>query len=732
MHQAAVSHHRLGTDACRVRLQVRELDAPAIFVSENDEKIKAARDRYGGPEFRSRRITALRGQPAAVTKFDPEKIDVDAEFGRDRWEEPLSEPRSIGDTTLHLLHIEFSGAPRPNLQDPAIPFSCLTGRMEVRVPSLEPYLDEKRNKGWFNLVDPDTPGNLGEVFASARASDGPLIPVHFDRQADRCGGVAAPSFDVKGLSRVRGPVGDTGPMYAGGRFDPGTYFKHGRASLLGGFSLIDLLLGSDGAKSPAVPDISFIMSRKQPDRKAAGKAARPHWEVGLGLKWRIGLLEAPADAFKISPARIVPELDKKTKRSKAKLLLEAKVTKTLGQQSSASETEKKDADPGEDSQNPGGAETGGDAEKPQPPAVRWSASGKLTNFAIELRPEPLGRIRIGFEHLGVKLGPPKPEPKKDAEDQKEKKDGKKKKTSVRGELDYKMSAIEADGMLFFLIKLIQIAADLPRIPDLSSGEASTAYPAKLPDAGDADISITVGPVEAPRFKWLNFEVSNVAASVGVGLYFLPRKPEASEPPAVPDNLFTIRIASADKPITLLAEPWGGIAHVGFNFTPRGLTGFQGSLGIVYRTEFDLGAARGKCEGSVAGIFNYEVGVADGPRYKFALVLKLGGQAIIYGFIDVSLALVAVGVWQGKLWSFHAEINVRIKISFFAVSARFRFNYSLSDKGDTDRMARGAVAVGDAGRTTENHPPGAPAETEVGRLTQNEWLAYRAAFAEEVA
>jgi hypothetical protein len=694
------------------------LDAPAIFVSENDEKIKAAQDRYGIPEFKFRRIAPLQGQPAAVAKFDSgisrcEKIEVDAGSGCDRWGDPLLAPRSVGDTTLHLLRLEFSGATRPNPEDPTIPFSCLTGRMEVRVPSLEPYLDEKRNVGWFDLVDPDTLDNLGEIFASARESDGPLIPMHFDRRADRCGGVAAPSFDVKGLSRVRGPVGDTGPMYEGGRFDPGSYFKRGRDSLLGGFSLIDLLVGSDGTKSPAVPNISFIMSRKQPDEKAAEKGARPHWEVGLGLKWGIGLFGAAAGELKISPARIVPELDAKTKRSKARLLLEAKVTKTLGQQSSASETEKKDTDPGKDGQDPAGVKTGGDTEKPQPPSVRWSAAGRLTNFAIELRPEPLGRIRIGFEHLGVKLGPPKPKPKKDAEDKKEKKDDEKKKKSVQGELDYKMSTIEADGMLFFLIKLIQIAADLPRAPDLSTGEASTAYPAKLPDAGDADISITVGPVEAPRFTWLNFKVSNVAASVGVGLYFLPRKLKASEPPVVPDNLFTIRIASADKPITLLSEPWGGIAHVGFNFTPRGLTGFQGSLGIVYRTEFDLGAARGKCEGSVAGIFNYEVGAADKSRYKFALVLKLGGQATIYGFIDVSLALVAVGVWQSELWSFYAEINVRIKISFFAVSARFRFNYSLSDNDDTDRKARGAVAVGEA-----------------GRLTQNEWLAYRSAFAEE--
>ena len=688
------------------------LEAPAIFVTADEEKLKAARDRYGKPEYSSRRVISLQGQPAAVTKFDSapgrcKKIEADTKFGCDRWGDPLPEPRSAGDTTLHLLQIEFSGALRPNPENSGIPFSCLTGRMEVRVPSLEPYLDEERNKGWFDLVDPDTPDNLGEIFASARKTDGSPIPMHFDRQADRCGGVAAPSFDVDGLSRVLGPVGDTGPMYKGGRFDPKTYFKPGRANLLGGFSLAELLTGSDGAKSPAVPNISFILSRKQPDEKAAEKGARPHWEVGLGLKWSIGVGGEP----ELGPARIVPERDEKTKRSKAKILLDAKITKTLGQSSEA-KTDNKDTDNGKGSQDTGAAEADGEKQKPKTSSVSWSASGKLTKFAIELRPKPLGYISIGFEHLGVKLGPPKPKAQKDTEDKKEKKDDKKKKKSIQGELDYKMSTIEADGMLFFLIKLIQIAADLPRIPDLSVGEASTAYPAKLPDAGDADISITVGPVEAPKFKWLNFEVSNVAASVGVGLYFLPRKLQESEPPAVPDNLFTIRIASADKPLTLISEPWGGIAHVGFNFTPRGLTGFQGSLGIVYRTEFDLGAAKGKCEGSVAGIFTYVVGADGKPKDNFALVLKLSGTATIAGFIEVSLALVAVGVWASSVWSFYAEINVRIKISFFAVSARFQFNYSLAGNGGGDKYGRGTAET-----------------AETGRMTRNDWLDYRSAFAE---
>lgn len=685
------------------------LEAPAIFVTERGG-IALAQDLYRSSDI-SRKISPLRGQSASVTKFDS-AVDDD----RDRWNEPLSKPRSVGDTTLHMLQMEFAAASTAAAVDDIPPFSCRTARMEVRVPSLEPYLNDEQNRGWFELVDPDTPDNLGEIFARAQGPGHRRIPMYFDKQADRCGGVAAPSFDVDGLSRVRGPVGDaseTGPMYKGGKLDPKTYFNEDRANLLGGFPLAGLLLADDGTKSPAVPNIKFIVSRKQPDEKAAQKGAKPHWEVGLGLGWRIALQE-----FGVGVARFVPEIDKKG-QSKAKLIIEASVTKTLGEsEKSGSDTAAAEADNGDD--NTGAKDDDGREEKPKTPAVNWSVSGKIIQFALALNTE-LGGISIGFEHFGVRLGPPKPKKKsekeepRDNKDKKEKEDKKKKEKKVAAEIDYKMSEIKADGLLFFLIKLIQIAADLPRIPDLSTGEASTVYPAKLPDAGDADINVTVGPVEAPKFKWLQFDVTNVSASVGVGLYFFPRTLNASEAPVVPDNLFTIRIASADKPLTLMAEPWGGLAHVGFNFTTKGMAGFQGGLGIVYRAEFDLGVAKAKCEGSLAGVFTYAARDGGEDLGQFDLVLKLSGQATIAGFIEVYLALVAVGSRQTHSWFFYSEISVRVQISFFAVSARFRLNYELPDEGGGgDRLLTDAAATPDT-----------------GRMAESDWQAYCLAFAQEV-
>jgi hypothetical protein len=239
-------------------------------------------------------------------------------------------------------------------------------------------------------------------------------------------------------------------------------------------------------------------------------------------------------------------------------------------------------------------------------------------------------------------------------------------------------------------------------------------PAALPDVGGADLSVTVGPVglPTPKWKWLDrFAVSNLAVSVGIGLYFFPRR-QKDQPPRVPDNLFAIRIASPDKPLTLMAEPWGGQAHVGFNFTPNGLTGFQCGLGIVYQVGFSLGPAKARCQGSLAGVFTYRRKEGRSPAVQIDLVLKLNGQVAIAGFVEVHLMLTAMGTWeiQTNSWTFAASVALRVRIGFFAVSVGFRFRCTLPGGGGRMLAERGPAP-------------------EADELTESDWLAYRACFAE---
>jgi len=346
--------------------------------------------------------------------------------------------------------------------------------------------------------------------------------------------------------------------------------------------------------------------------------------------------------------------------------------------------------------------------------VSMTAEGKISNFALVLNVSETDRFSVGFEYISVKLGPPKKaedeatETPDEADD--EPADGDKdKERSVSAEVDFRLSGLEATGGLSFLNRVIEAAAMLPPLPDLPDGQAPSAYPAKLPGIGDADINVNLGPFEAPKFKLMQFDVSNVNVTLGIGLNFLPRTTDPSTPRKVPPTTFAINIASADKPLTLLAAPWGGIAHLGLNFTPERVTGFQFSLGVVNKTEFDLRAGKAKCEGSLAAAFTYWRGEDDADHYQLDLILKLSGQAKLW-FIDIHLTLVAVGSWKDRLWSFSTELVVRIQIAFFAPQARFAFYHEIADEsGGEDRLIAGGPY-------------------EDAELTEAEWLAYRVAFA----
>ncbi len=667
------------------------LEAPAVFVKADADMATAA-SVYGNEAYRAQRQTRMRGQSAAVAKFEP-RVDTAGDSG----DEPLGRSRSAGDTTLHLLELAFAGI----LADPGDEgrrFRCMTESMLVGIPSLEPFLDEAQNRGWFEIVDPDGENNRGEVFVRARQSGSKRIPMYFDQQADRSGGIAAPSFDVDGVSRIHGPVGNADLVMSGEALSGTNYFNADHANLLGGFPLADLLLTENGGRSPAIPRIDFIIGRKQPEEKDESKedaeagdkpdpepAEPAYFEVGLGLTWSVALGAFGTDSL----VSFEPELDKED-QSTSKLEIAVTATRRLGQGNKPT-PEKGDA-----------------AAKKPSPGVSLTASGKITNFALVLNASDTDRFSIGFERISVQLGPPKPA-KKEAPDEPANDTGdtdeKKKERSVSPEVDFRLSTIDATGGLNILKRVIEAAAKLPPLPDLPKGEASTAYPAKMPGAGGADINVSLGPFEAPKFTLMQFEVSNVTATVGIGLNFLPRSTGPSTPPKVPDNVFSIGVASPDKPLTLLAAPWGGIAHLNLNFTPKGVTGFQFSLGVVYKTKFDLGAAKAKCEGSLAGMFTYWV-KGGAEHRQLDLILKLSGQSKLW-FMDIHLMMVAAGSWNAGLWSFHAELIVRVQISFFAVQASFSFHHEIADNsGRQDRLLTG----------------------EDDELTEAEWAAYRSAFA----
>ncbi|MBM7789635.1 hypothetical protein [Tenggerimyces flavus] len=78
--------------------------------------------------------------------------------------------------------------------------------------------------------------NVGQVFLEVE--EGKETALGF--ATDRSGGVATPNLTIRGMSRKRGPVTETGGNAAAEKFDPSAMFAVG-ATLLGGVTLGDLL-----------------------------------------------------------------------------------------------------------------------------------------------------------------------------------------------------------------------------------------------------------------------------------------------------------------------------------------------------------------------------------------------------------------------------------------------------------------------------------------------------------
>ena len=676
-----------------------DLEAAAIFVTDENNLIAKANDLYA--KSRSRRTCAMNGQAVAVARFESDEYP-----DTDQWGESLREirntgdkdPRTVGDTTLQLLKVRFAGGRRATGED-VPPFPCRTDAMEARVPSLDPYLKDDLNRGWFELTDPEAEGNKGEVFAVATD---PKIPLYFDKQADRCGGLAAPSFDVAGLSRVRGPVGDIGPMREGGQLEPDKYFKADSANLLGNFPLTDLLRKSESGKSPAVPKFYSFVGCKQPD-KYAEEGAKPYWEAGLGLKWEIPLHDASVGIFSF-----VADKDNK-KQTISWLVLDASLSKVLGHCDSdkhSTDETKASIDAVSDSEEPNSSTEGGGDKDAGDLAFGWSVSGTITNFALATDVKGFGRLTIGFDHLGANLSPHRVKIKKGMEDEDE----------GGVEIDVKISSIKAERALGLFAALMQPLMKIPALMSalLPDDRISSTYPAKLPDTGNADLSVTLGPFQAPKMEFLKCEASNIAASVGVGLYFFPRPDEITGESKVPHTLLTFRLASPEEPLTLMAGQWGGICHVGFNVAD-GLTGFQAGIGLVRKFKINLGVSNAECKGSLSIVYTF-VRKDHDPLQQLDLVLQLSGKAKIAGFVDITLQIVAAGSWQTNhdRWYVSASISVSIRISFFAVKISFAMSYRIA--GEEDK---------------EDKPKALQAAPNLGRLTGAAWHDYRAAFAHGV-
>ncbi len=159
-----------------------------------------------------------------------------------------SSAQKPGDTSLEVEAIIFGAeTTAPGVSISALQFEVqnqpcgypILARAEVRIPAVAQVtgnggsasieIDSAyADNGWH------TSKNKGQIFAKLVDA----VPLQFG--ADQSGGLATPDMDITGLSRKYGPVGGSPSDFAGGSFDPQSFFADS-AKMLGAVLLKDIV-----------------------------------------------------------------------------------------------------------------------------------------------------------------------------------------------------------------------------------------------------------------------------------------------------------------------------------------------------------------------------------------------------------------------------------------------------------------------------------------------------------
>jgi hypothetical protein len=163
------------------------------------------------------------------------------------------------------------------------PFYPFVTAAKVQIPTLARAASSGGGKGWIALVDPDQANDPAEIFA-VKASYADISPLtsaneslgqfqlNFHVEANRSGGVIAPSPQINAISRVHGTYGlspqqiatkrgTAAPAVAGsalGEADPFSFFL-GDASILGGIKLAPLIKSFVPGIGSGVPTLADFL-----------------------------------------------------------------------------------------------------------------------------------------------------------------------------------------------------------------------------------------------------------------------------------------------------------------------------------------------------------------------------------------------------------------------------------------------------------------------------------------
>lgn len=650
-----------------------QFSAPAVFVMNEPVQVPKAKTVYDNPRSDEDNKSNLSAQAVVVSPYQPKQES--------------NEARSEGDTLLHLLQIEHSARIESGSLDAADNrrFYWQTPKLQARIPALINNLQPEINIGWFDLLQPDD--NMGELFAIA--SEGARrIPMSFSERADRSGGVVAPSIDVQGISRIFGPVSDAKSVRETGQFSADNYFSDD-AKILGGFGLQEI--GGE-EKSTLIPQFFFTVSKEEIKKKKEWyedetdeeKAAPKQFKttVETGLKWQFQL---PTFSIPILFIRLASRTSDKGK-SLSTLNIKTALKRTF-QPANEDAAESEDADTATSEEAP-------PADEDKKPLADWSAKGSIENFDLILLAAKLGSLTFLFDELSLTLGPPDT---KNGQDE----------AAISKKVSCELGDIKGEGALAIVAPFLKILAGLPVMAKFSHVSGTVVpYPASVPSVTDADAYISIGPIPLPDIKFANFSITDISASFGLGCFFFGRENKAQEI-VVPGNRIMLALGTSDKPLTVMAEPWGGASHIAMSFDfGHGLSGFQFGLGVVFGSKFDFKIGKAKCIGSLSLIYTY-VNTDDMPLdNSLTLMLRIDGKAHLAGWIDITLRIAASGTYGTSGIAFELRILLQVKIAFFTVGVSLQLRHEI-ETAQTDRLGAAADSFD---------------------MNKEQWLQYQSAFA----
>ena len=220
---------------------------PAMFLSAaaTADQVKEAADRYR--QAQEERVVLLQGQLVSVA--EPLK-PIDGETAM-----------TVITTRLELLKLRLLAEPRSeqNSRDPSAPFGPVAESLLARLPILKDFLADDINQDWFELVDLNQDGNVGEVFLKHADINAEPIRLDFADQAAKIGALIAPSMQIAGVARSVGPFGDIAPLF-GQDFSPARYFLQADsllATILGGIPLAQVLTTIPAPELSVLPHFSL-------------------------------------------------------------------------------------------------------------------------------------------------------------------------------------------------------------------------------------------------------------------------------------------------------------------------------------------------------------------------------------------------------------------------------------------------------------------------------------------